>query len=139
MKPNEQNIVLYKNIKPPYKQISEHFGSFFLNAERIGLKEIFQHSAHREFVEVFLAIGVHYSSPAQLLELLRRRTPVRLLQALLGRSHVKSQQFEQARENVLAAVQGKPAAFKEDPDTGGSIRGTIAQGEEDIRLHAIPD
>lgn len=103
------------------------------------MHEVFENGAHAEPLDVFLAVRSYHGRPAKFLQFLWRAAAIRPLQAPLGRRHVELQQLEETQEGVFASVQGEPTVTQEHPDAGGTLVGAVTQGEEDVRLHAVPD
>jgi hypothetical protein len=56
----------------------------------------------------------------------------------MGRLHVEPQQGEQRIKGLVTAVEAETLTGQEDADTDGPPVAVVTEGEEDVRLTAVP-
>lgn len=83
------------------------------------------------------SVGTDQGPPAHLLEPLGPLPAVGQGE-LAGGAAVVGEQREEAGKRPVAAMQAEEQPAELDADAGGTLLALVAQGEEDIRLPAVP-
>lgn len=109
-----------------------------LRAVRIRLDIVFEGSAEsRQGTYSFCPVGTYEGPPAHLLEPLWP-LPAEREGQLAGGAGVVGEQHEERGKSPVAAVQAEEQVVELDADARRTLLTLVAQGEENIRLPAVP-